>query len=305
MLPVDSLRILDLEGEARPHLSAASGLVRVGRRGYVVADDELALGVFELDASRPGRLQRLLEGELPDAPAARKAVKPDFEILLRLPADTAWPHGALLALGSGSRPNRERGALLRLDANGGLSPRVDAIDASPLYGALRATWPALNLEGAALLGDTLWFVARASRAEPRNALLGVPFAPLRASLRDGVFAAPSAAPRVRTLTLDRVDGVAFGVTDLAALPDGRLAFCAVTEDSRDSYHDGPCGAAGLGILADDGRVEVFVRIDPPLKVEGLDVQVDADGLQCWLVSDADDAARPAHLLSARLPVSRR
>ena len=60
------------------HLSAASGLVRVRQRLYVVADDELHLGIFDeptaaqaqvASDSNPehpiGSLLRLLEGSLP------------------------------------------------------------------------------------------------------------------------------------------------------------------------------------------------------------------------------------------------
>jgi hypothetical protein len=302
MLRLASLRTLDLDHDTSSHLSAASGLVRIGCWCYVVADDELALGVFEYDGTKPGKLLPLFEGELPRGKKARKAVKPDLEVLLRLPPDVDWPHGALLALGSGSRPNRERGVLLLLDADGAISAPPRVIDAASLFSALRAAWPVLNLEGAALQGDTLWFCARASRDEPRNALLGLPYAPLRAGLRDGMLSSPVDPPTLRVLMLACVDGIAFGVTDLVALPDGRFAFCAVTEDSRDSYHDGPCSAAALGVLAADGALERFARVDPPFKIEGLDVRVEPTGLQCWLVSDADDAGQPAHLLSVQLPL---
>ena len=99
----------------QPHLSSASGLVCAHGRVYVIADDEQHLGVFD-DPRSPGRLVRLLEGELPVGKKERKRVKADLEVLLALPASAAWPHGALLALGSGSRPNRERGVLVALGA---------------------------------------------------------------------------------------------------------------------------------------------------------------------------------------------
>ena len=50
-LPVTFLRTLTLAPAQHPkglaHMSAASGLVRVLRRLYVVADDELHLGLFD------------------------------------------------------------------------------------------------------------------------------------------------------------------------------------------------------------------------------------------------------------------
>ena len=76
--------------QAWAHLSAASGLVRSGHLLYVVADDELHLGVFEDTAAtgmppEPGALVRMLEGDLPIDAVERKAAKPDFETLVHLP----------------------------------------------------------------------------------------------------------------------------------------------------------------------------------------------------------------------------
>src|SRR5688572_32889185 len=66
------------------HISAASGMVVVGEFLYVIADDELQLGVFEGNGA--GALVRLFPGELPKASAERKALKPDLEALVRLPS---------------------------------------------------------------------------------------------------------------------------------------------------------------------------------------------------------------------------
>src|SRR5688500_14627034 len=87
------------------HISAASGMVAVGEFLCVIADDELHLGVFDRSGTGAGALVRLFPGELPDTPAERKALKPDLEALVRLPGFPGYPHGALLALASGSRPN--------------------------------------------------------------------------------------------------------------------------------------------------------------------------------------------------------
>src|ERR1044072_5392942 len=122
MIALTKLRDLDLAAgpaAGRPaHLSAASGLACINSFIYVVADDELHLGVFRNGHREPGHLIRLFDGELPDAKADRKRQKPDLEALTLLPACEGHPHGLLLALGSGSTPNRRRGALLGLDAQG-------------------------------------------------------------------------------------------------------------------------------------------------------------------------------------------
>ena len=47
-------------------MSAASGVVRRGDFVYVIGDDELHIGEFRLSSREPGRLRRVLSGELPD-----------------------------------------------------------------------------------------------------------------------------------------------------------------------------------------------------------------------------------------------
>src|SRR5688500_18121966 len=95
----------------QPHLSAASGVAQAGRWLYIVADDEHHLGRFAAESDAAGRveLHRVLAGDLPDYAGQRKKRKPDLEALTVLPASAASPHGVLLALGSGSRPNRQQG----------------------------------------------------------------------------------------------------------------------------------------------------------------------------------------------------
>src|SRR5262245_48623060 len=122
MIRLTKIRQLDVapspDAGAIEYLSAASGLIRAGSFLYVVADDELHLGVFGATDNNPGRLVRLLDGELPAPKAERKKLKPDFEALTLLPASAKFPDGAILALGSGSTPNRRLGVLLGLDAQG-------------------------------------------------------------------------------------------------------------------------------------------------------------------------------------------
>ena len=73
MLTLTKLRDLDLAAPPgpgrRPHLSAASGLVCTPSRIYVIADDELALGVFPASGEAPGELVPLFPGALRGNPA--------------------------------------------------------------------------------------------------------------------------------------------------------------------------------------------------------------------------------------------
>ena len=137
MLAVRHLRDLQVDPITHPrgrtYLSAASGLVRVQEQLYVVADDEHYFAVFDARAPEaPGRLIRLFAGELPKGQKKRKARKPDVEALARLPALPDCPSGALLALGSGSRPNRNAGVLMTLGADGSVEGAVRHIDLTPL-----------------------------------------------------------------------------------------------------------------------------------------------------------------------------
>jgi hypothetical protein len=277
--------------------------VHAGTRLYVVGDDELHLGVFPRAGDAPGTLVRLFAGELPDGKAARKAAKPDLEALVALPPFPDHPHGALLALPSGSTPARRVGALLALDADGAVLGAPRPIDVGDAYAKIRGALPALNVEGAFVQDGCLCLVQRASRVDPRNAIVRLALA----GALDALAHRPSASIGVaRPLALDVVDLGALhdgplALTDAAALPDGRVVVTAITEDAPDSYADGPCGGAAIGLLGADGRLRRLEPIEPTLKIEGVAAHVADDGaIELLLVTDPDDAARPGELYAATL-----
>src|SRR5688572_11642961 len=79
----------------QPHLSAGSGVVRRGSFVYVIGDDELFLGVFDVSSEEAGRLERALEGDLPSEAGERSKEKPDLEALTLLPPFEGHPYGSL------------------------------------------------------------------------------------------------------------------------------------------------------------------------------------------------------------------
>jgi len=165
------------------HLSAASGLVQVGARCYVVADDENHIGALDPDGNDPVQLLRVLEGDLPDDKKARKAAKADLETLVALRPTRAWPAGALFAIGSGSRPNRRRGVVLPLAGDGGIvvaARRV--VDLAPLYAALSSELATLNIEGAVVAGDDFVLLHRGNGVGGVNACIAYDAAQLLAWL---------------------------------------------------------------------------------------------------------------------------
>jgi hypothetical protein len=303
MVSLTKIRDLDLAvatGAGRPlHLSAASGLVCVGRSLYVVADDELHLGVFHADSAEPGNLIRLFDGVLPNSPLKRKKRKPDLEALAGLPPLDGHPHGALLALGSGSaeRATRRVGALLSLDAQGDVTGAPRNLDFSGLFVPLEQRFAGLNIEGATANGDEFWLLQRGNKGDRQNAIV-------RYSLTD--FLNALNADEVDEIEpigfsdfdLGEIDGIPFGFTDGAALPDGRLVFSAVAEDTDNAYADGRCAGAALGII-DRGEVQ-SLPLDHPYKIEGVSAQTNGDAIELLLVTDDDDPAISAGLLSARI-----
>lgn len=309
MLTVKMLRQLDLlhapQQPGPAHLSAASGLVRVGRRLYVVADDELGLGCYALDDSRPGRLYRLAGAQvppLPDAHDSRKARKPDTEALAWLPPSTlpaAMPQGALLALGSGSRPNRQLGALWALAADGTLAGAPQALDLSALYAPLHRRFGALNIEGAFMSGEALVLLQRGHRDAPVNAAVRFAGPAVRAWLAGhGDAPAPTS---ITEIALGTLDGVPLGFTDGTPLPDGGWLFSAAAEDTDDAYLDGACAGSVIGCVDAAGTLRPTLRLDQRCKVEGLALGTDGDPRAVLMVTDADDRDLPAQLLAATLP----
>lgn len=279
------------------HLTAASGLVVVGERIWVVSDEEVALAEFRLGDTNSGRLLPLGADDLPREPAARKEAKPDLEALCMLPSAPHWPTGALLAIGSGATEQRERGWLCPLAADGSGPADPAEISLAGLHAALRPDLPDLNLEGAAVTGDRLWLAQRGNGADGANALVALELeAALHALVTDRAL--PDDPLCIVPYELGEVDGVALTFSDLAPLSGGRVAYCAVAEAGGSTYHDGACVGAAIGTLVPGEKLEGDpVPLSEPHKVEGL---ADAGEGRLLLVADPDDPSRPSPLFEARL-----
>ena len=285
------------------HLAAASGLVVSEEALYVVADDELVLGVFPAASQTPGHTLRLLDGDLPLAPRERKRRKADFGALLRLPAFGHYPHGALFALGSGSGRDKPRsdGVLLALDARGALAPdaRPRRVALDNLHARLRDEFADLNLEGAVVSGGELVLLQRGNKGQAVNATVHYSLTSiLQALARDDAL--PALTPRaLRRHALGAIGDVPLGFTDAAALPDGSLLFSAVAENTDDSVADGACLGAAIGVIDFPAGRFAIERLAAPWKVEGVHAWREAGATRFLAVTDADDPARPAQLLAGR------
>jgi len=300
-ISLHKLRHLDLEPKPS-HLSAASGLVRSGCFLYVVADDELHLGVFPAEGTGPGDLLRLFPGELPAEPRERKRLKPDLEALALLPRFACFPHGALLALGSGSKANRRAGAMVALGATGDAVGPPRPCDLSGLLAPLERYFASLNIEGAVVVDDELCLLQRGNRKSRQNALIRYRLRPLVDALGAGVPVPQMRPLALHPVDLGAVDDIPLCFTDAAVLPTGELAFSAVAEDTGDNYNDGPCAAAAVGIMSREGAVRRLHPVEGGHKVEGVHASLEGDTVRLLLVTDADDAAIAAGLYSASLSI---
>lgn len=283
---------LSLARLATLDIAAASGAVLHDGLLCVIADDGHALHRYTLRGEPLAPLPLFADrAPLPAEPRARKKRKPDLEALLQL------PDGSLLALGSGSAANR-REARHVFPGSGG--NRVAAIDLSPLYAALAAVLPDLNIEGAVVRGDHL-VLAQRGNGRGDNALVLLDLAQAMTDLSRGMLGA-AGLQRVLPLALGELAGIALTPTDLATGPDGALWYIAAAEDTDNPYEDGACVGSVIGRLDDSLRVERQWQLAPTLKVEGLHFHRRDDAGDHWLlVADADSPTTPAPLLALLVP----
>lgn len=245
---------------------AGSALLAVDDLLLVVGDD--AHAVAWVDPATGAVRHQALAG---DGQRLEKSRKPDFEAAFH-DGEDVW------LLGSGSLSNRWLAT--RLPRPG--DARATAHDLTAFFAALAvALGEAPNIEGAVIADGILRLCHRATGDDPD---VLVELSP--SVLHDG-------RPRIlRTtqLSVGTIAGVPAHVTDLAALPDGRLAFLAAAEDTDDPVLDGPVAGAAFGVLdGDSARWTPIVGLDgepSAVKAEGLVVEPDLRG--GWLVTDRDD-----------------
>jgi hypothetical protein len=280
---------------AQAHLSAASGLALIESQGqwraYVVADDEHHMGRFKLGQDEPVKLMRTFPLDLPLDAKKRKALKPDLEALCRLPAMPGYAHGALLALGSGSKEARHRGLLMAIKPDGKLGKDEALVsrrlDLNTLYAPLHAQFADLNIEGCFIHNDAFCLVQRGNKGESASACIAFHLPQIQAWLCDDENPAPLPSQVVQ-LQLGEVDGIPLTPTDGLTLPDGNWLFSVVAENTQDSFHDGPCVGSALAVISPQGKLLKMHALQGTPKIEGISLMPQSRKTQVLMVTDADD-----------------
>jgi hypothetical protein len=305
--PLDLRRLRDLDLEEPPddaqpaHIASASGIARRGDFVYVVGDDLLQLGVFELAANRPGTIRQVFPGDLPDDPSERKGAKPDLEGLTTLPPVDGEPNGGLLGIGSGSDSARDRGFFWPLESDGSLRDEPRTIELRPVYEALREELDSeINIEGAAVLGTRLWLFHRGNEGGAPNTVAEFELSDLARTLGEDLVVDPDELTAVRSYDLGEIEGVPLCFSDATALTDDLVCFTGSAEGGA----DGDIHGSVVGTIAAEGTVRRLRTIDPRWKVEGVHATVDTRTIDFLFVCDQDDPAVASPLLSATMPLDR-
>lgn len=276
-------------GTPRP-LCAGSGLARVARGFWVVADD-LNHVVFFPDGGGLGRGQRLFPGVLPQDAVKRKKVKKDLESLIDL------GDGRLVAFPSGSKNRRGRGSVITLDARGRFR-KAKEVNFRPLIDLLEKSIPDLNIEGGFVRGRRLVLL---QRGNGRAGFNGVAKLRLKGFLRGlkGRWRRSDLDPKIKKVELGRLGGIPLGFTD-GFCRDGVAYFAAAAEGGKDTYRDGQVMGSVVGRLGRGGKTAVLARL-PKLKIEGLASGREIDGeLEIFAVTDADNPRKSSRLLRTRI-----
>jgi len=272
--------------EDRPDLvRAASGICFLRDELVVVQDDASFIATFKPS----GKAQ---SHALPAGPAGRRR----FEKRLgnkydKLDLESAFAFDErVFAIGSGSLPVRERVVVFDPRA----SPAVKVVDASALFAQFHAndrfSGGALNIEGAAAVGDVVRFFQRGNGVGERlsPATVDVDLAAFVAWV-DGAAEVP-AIRHVRRFDLGTLGGVRLGFTDACATGDG-IVFLASAEGSRNTVDDGELFGSCIGSLRGD-----VARLTPLLDEAGVAAPLKAEGIaigphdprRAWVVLDSDD-----------------
>jgi len=278
-------------GDGKPgHLSAASGVVKLGNRVFVVADDEYNLAEFSLDnPNQPGILHRLVPEATQLFRDETVVPRSEFESLIYLEPEFFPPNGALLAIPSGSSPDRYSGVLINLSETG--QPiTAKEVDFSGLYRTLAYQLKDLNIEGAVCGPNKVYFFQRGNNKASRNAIIELYRDRFIDCLRYFHSVESIAVSSITDCELGDIDGNRLGFTDAAALADGRVVFTAAAEKN------GSCSGFAIGLLNGSLEVSRLKKFEKRPKLEGIFAESTTPPL-LWMIFDNAQPDQPSTLFT--------
>ncbi len=294
--PSHRLRLRLKEAKCIGSFPSGSGIEFIRDRIYVVGDDARDVLVLNKKLETLQRIA-LLPGK---GKRIAKTAKADLEATATVtPGGT--PH--LLAIGSGSRPNRTLAVLMNVD-----NCAFEFIDLAAFFARLPATGIAeTNIEGATAVGERLVLANRGNKRHPGNQLV----------VTAAEFWRYPAATGLRSYALDLTAHAPLaGVSGLAyAQHHDCLCLTASTEDTSNNYDDGAIGNSYLGLIFSASQVlrsrRRVIACDFVInlaqshaafagqKIESLCITKSTPtGLTLYLVADNDSGK--THLFKARL-----
>lgn len=264
-----------------PLIAAASGLVELSGKFFIVSDDENFLGIYEKE-KLIGTSSNIFKDILPEDKAQRKKLKHDIEGLAFLPQSEQF-----LLIPSGSTPMRQIGALL---ATTGEFIREIAFEA--LYLEITKTFSELNIEGAVAIDKELYLFQRGNGSKKQNGIISFNL--------EAFLTGKTINLNMISLELGFLNGVNLSFTDATSFKNHFL-FLAVAEDSDSTYLDGSVVGSVIGVLSKEGRILCVEQLDTTSKPEGLSYSSSENCF--YLVTDDDDRNLPSSLYSGVLPVT--
>lgn len=272
---------------------SGSGLAVEGDTIYIVGDDSPFL--FTLNFRYELKDSALLLPSFKEMHRIPKPLKPDFESLL---ADTSGNELSLYAFGSGSK-TVERDSLLQIKVGGNI--QVEHFSLSAFYAALMERMGIgiadFNLEGAALMEDTLYLFNRAN-----NHIITLSWEDFKTYLKNEVELS-ALEMSFYPVELPKIKGITAGFSGACPVPEKRaLLFTATVEDTQNWIDDGDILGSFIGSVSVDKLEEgkpartVLVIDDEGAgvleKLESVDVvsQTPEGDYNALAVADNDDGA---------------
>lgn len=295
------------------YVRAASGLCWFQDRLAIVQDDALLLalldvsgGLLTAEAEAVALPLRADGARFFDVERGNKRDKADLEACLAV----EWQQRpALLAFGSGSRPNRECVALVQPHETG---YRSALIEAHALYAQLHVLpgflTSELNLEGAVLANGRMRLFQRSNGSplgatSPLCATCDLDWQALAAYLENPAQCKPPTPENVSRYELGAIGGARLTFTDACSLRAAEVLFTASAESSPNAFDDGAVQGSALGKIAASGTKLCLLRDEQGqvMKDKAEGVALDPrDPQRAYVVFDADDHRVPATLAQVLL-----